>query len=294
MSSTVAGDDRAGGYFSSSLLEKPSFEPPTPLVYEDPDAPEPSPLAPWVYAVMFPAALVIAKVARVLVLPAMIADGIRLWMHEWGHALFAWACGWMAIPLPIGFTPVIPGRNWAILLVWHAFWGLWTWRAWVAEHRVASAIGAGAILIQWVFAFGLSQPTQEQWMLFGGCAGELLLSAAWMAMFHLRFSGKTRFDFWRWVLMFFGASVFAQAFGLWVAARRTGTAIPWGSMWGEQSDGDMDRLCDEFHWTTREISERYFALACVCGLLVFAGFLWRSFERKRELDDEASVDTGSL
>ena len=45
------------------------------------------------------------------------------------------------------------------------------------------------------------------------------VSAAWMAVFHLRFSGKTRFDFWRWVLMFFGASVFGQAFGLWVAAQ---------------------------------------------------------------------------
>jgi hypothetical protein len=177
-----------------------------------------------------------------------------------------------------------------VILAWHVFWGLWTWRAWVAEHRVASALGAGAILIQWVFAFALPFRVQEQWFLFGGCAGELLLSAAWMAMFHLRFSGKTRFDFWRWVLMFFGASVFGQAFGLWVAARRSGLAIPWGSMWGEQSDGDMDRLCDEFQWTTREISTRYFTLACVCAALVLGGFVLRAVLRKRELDEERAFD----
>lgn len=266
-------------------MDQLPFEPPPAPTYEDPDAPEQRPLSPLAYVLMFPAALVAAAIGRVLVLPDMIADGVRLWMHEWGHAFVAWACGWVAIPLPIGFTPWSPERSWLVIIVWHVLWGVWTWRTFVAQHYVASGIGAAALVAQWVCAFGLNQSTQEAWALFGGCAGELVLSAAWMGAFHLRFAPRTRFSWWRWPLLFFGASVYAKAFGLWYAAHKSAVAIPFGSMWGDDSDGDMNRLIDQHHWNMFALANRYYVLAIVCGVAVFAICLVRAVQRKRELDD---------
>ncbi len=76
---------------------------------------------------------------------------------------------------------------------------------------------------------------------------------------------------------------------LWVvrvnaAARKNGLAIPWGSMWGDASDGDMERLADQHRWTIPQISGRYFALACACALAVFAVCVLRAAQRKRELE----------
>lgn len=264
-------------------MDQLPFEPPPQPVYEDPDAPEAKPLSPLGYFLLFPAALVVAKVARVLVLPAMLVDGVRLWLHEWGHAIAAWACGWWAIPLPIGFTPFIEGRSWLVIAVWQTLWGLWTWRTFVAEHYVASAVGALALVAQWVGAFVLTHDSQEALALFGGCAGELVLSAALIAMFPLRFSRRTRWAQLRWALWFLGGGVFVEAFSLWNAARTNGTAIPWGSLYGSDSDGDMNRLADVHHWSVFAISARYFALACVCALAVWAGLAWRALLRRREL-----------
>ena len=245
----------------------PPLAPARPL---DPDVPGWRPLSLRQAAFAVPAALLAALILRALSLPALLLYGVRVSLHEFGHASVAWACSWKALPLPVGLTLIFPGRSWTVFsgmvaaVLGLAYLGIWRRSAALV---VGPALFALALLVG---TFALDLDTQEMCVTFGGCGGELVYGAALVLLFHHRLPDRSRWDFFRWAALALGAYVLVDAAMFWRDCAHDWSHIPWDGAFGE--DGDMTKLRDQHHWDELKITGRYVALARFC--LGVVGVWW--------------------
>ena len=228
----------------------------------DPDLPGWRPLSLRQAALAVPTALLAALALRSLTLTSLLLWGVRVSLHELGHATVAWACSWKALPLPVGLTLIFPGRSWTVFtglsaaVVALAAVGVWR----RAPALVVAPAAFGVALL--VGTFGLDLRTQELCVTFGGCGGELVYGAALVLLFHHRLPARVRWDFFRWAALALGAYVLVDAAMFWRECARDWSHIPWDGAFGE--DGDMTKLRDQHHWDELAITGRYVALARAC------------------------------
>jgi len=243
----------------------PAPEPPL-----DPDLPGWRPLSLRQAALAVPAALLAALALRSFTLPSLLLWGVRVSLHELGHATVAWACSWKALPLPIGLTLVFAGRSWAVftglLASVAASIAIGVWR------RSAALVVGPALFAVGLFVgtFALDLDTQEMCVTFGGGAGELVYGAALVLLFHHRLPPRARWDFFRWAALALGAYVLVDAAMFWHECAQDWSRIPWGGGLGE--DGDLTKLRDQHHWDELKITRRYLTLARAC--LGAVGLWW--------------------
>ena len=93
------------------------------------------------------------------------------------------------------------------------------------------------------------------WQILSGALGELLLGAFLLVAFHFPLPDKIRWDFWRWVAIIPGALCFTHAMKLWRTVASDVSQMPWGSALGNDSDGDMNRLVQQFGWGANELAD---------------------------------------
>ena len=209
-----------------------------------------------------PVTLAVCAALRPVSFPGVFLFGVRVSLHELGHAMTAWACSWRALPLPVGFTLTFPGRSWVV------FFGLTA--ADVAlvllgiARRAWFLVALPAVLFATlcVGTFGLDAHTQDRSVTFGGCGGELVLGALLVVSFHHRMPDRVRWDFFRWAALALGAWVLVDASVFWHQCAADWSRIPWGGAFGE--DGDMTKLRDQHHWDEARITSTYVALSRWC------------------------------
>lgn len=208
-----------------------------------------------------------------------LLHGIRVSLHELGHASAAWVCGKMAVPLPIGLTQTYPGRN---LLVHVAVLGLSSAGVWAGlrAKTLAPAVACGAYgLASLACTWGLSEATQDSFGIFMGCGGELVLGALLVVLAHWDMPARLRWGRFRWVALALGACCFVSAALFWREAADDWDLIPWDAALAER--GDMTRLRDDYGWNEAKMTSRYTALSWVClavivaSQLAAAARLWR-------------------
>lgn len=245
----------------------PPVEPVAPL---DPDVPRWRPLSLRQAALAVPVALLAALVLRAFTLPGLLLWGVRVSLHELGHASVAWACSWKALPLPVGLTLIFPGRSWTVFAgMVAAVAGLVV--IGVVRRSAALVVGPALFAVAlFVGTFGLDLNTQEMCVTFGGAGGELVYGAALVLLFHHRMPDRVRWDFFRWAALALGAWVLVDAAMFWRDCARDWSHIPWDGSFGE--DGDMTKLRDQHHWDELKITGRYVALAKLC--LGVVGVWW--------------------
>ena len=56
----------------------------------------------WSNLFWFPVVSILAMFCNAFPLTHFLLIGLRIWLHEWGHATIAWLSGYRAIPLPFG------------------------------------------------------------------------------------------------------------------------------------------------------------------------------------------------
>ena len=186
----------------------------------------------------------------------LLASLIGMPFHELGHAAASWLSSRIAIPLPF-FTLWYDDQSvWMGLLVV----GLLGWLMFhtYREQNWFMLVTASVALAAWAVATFLIRPgTTLMWQILAGALGELVFGAFVLIAFHFPLPDRLRWDFWRWVSLIPAALCFAQAIVLWRRVSADVSQMPWGSAIGSESDGDMNRLVQQFGWSANDIADFY-------------------------------------
>jgi Zn-finger nucleic acid-binding protein len=210
----------------------------------------------------------------------LLASMVGMPFHELGHAAASWLSSRIAIPLPF-FTywfndqSVLMGSIVVGVLGWLMFH---TYRE---NNRFMFGV-AGAVLAAWaITTFLISPTTTLMWQILAGALGEILFGAFLLVAFHFPLPDRFRWDFWRWVAIIPASLCFVHAALLWRTVSADVSQMPWGSAIGADSDGDMNRLVQQFGWSANDLADFYLAVAYACLAALFATYLYAIYRLKR-------------
>ena len=215
-----------------------------------------------------PLALILARVS-VAAAPAAVRI-LAMFVHESGHAVTAWLCGYWAVP-GLWFTPVGEDRAaWVTVFLIGAL-GFGCFWAWTSGHRALAVMSATFIGIQIVFTI-LPAQTAQMLITFGGDGGSLVLGTLLMSTFYFRRGSAIYDNSLRWGFLGIGALAFMDAFYAWTGKEED---IPFGIQEGTLSDPST--LVQTYGWTIQLMMQRYVRLAAAClvalAVLYIAGIL---------------------
>lgn len=194
---------------------------------------------------------------------------LAMWVHESGHAVAAWLCGYLAWPGP-WFTPVGTERSRLLTVTLIALIGYGGWQA--REARRPAWLGAAgvALVLVLVCTFGLHEGRAQQLIIFGGDGGSFVLGTGLMLTIFSRADSHVRREHLRWALLAIGALALMDAYATWSGGI---AAVPFGA--NEHGLSDPSVLAEEFGWSVLTLMRRYLLLAHACllalGCAVLAG-----------------------
>jgi hypothetical protein len=187
-------------------------------------------------------------------------------IHELGHAVSAWFCGFWAIPTLM-------------------------FRAWQAEKLYLVVIGAVLLVVQAIGTFFIRESTAEAIFTFGGDGMGMVLAAALMATFF--FGKRTQlYKGWlRWGFVCIGAAALSDMFATWWVARNDFTAIPFGEIEGVGLSDSL-RLVQEHGWTEAALVRRYVTVGVSCLAALALVYAWgvRLAWRKAKIGSAGIID----
>ena len=222
--------------------------------------------------VAIPAALAIALVMYVSGIGAFL---LRLFLsmpvHELGHAVSAWFCGYTAIPT-VWKTLVPETRGFIAPVVLLAGFSYMGWRGWVAENRVVIGVAVALVLVQLACTFGISLKTARMIVVFSGDGMGMVLGTLLMGTFFFGKRTQLYKGSLRWGFVVIGAAAYVDMYGTWVKGRRDFDAIPLGSQDGMNADPLV--LVEEFGWTLPSMANRFFLLGLLCFVALVAVYVW--------------------
>ena len=210
----------------------------------------------------------------------LFASMVGMPFHELGHAAASWLSSRIAIPLPF-FTfwfdeqSVLMGAIVAGVLGWLMF------HTRKEKNHFMFGVSA-AVLFAWaVTTFLISPTTTLMWQILAGALGEIVFGAFLLIAFHFPLPDRFRWDFWRWVALVPGALCFMHALLLWRTVSADVSQMPWGSAIGAESDGDMNRLVQQFSWDANALADLYLGAAYACLAIVATTYAYGAYRLKR-------------
>lgn len=214
-----------------------------------------------------PAALIISRL--------VVASGfghslvrifLSMWVHELGHAVTAWLCGFVAFPLP-WFTRIDATRSPVLVLLLAGGLGYGAYRSWKSGRRGWAAACLALLGVQAVFTL-LPMERAQALMTFGGDGGCFVLGSALMATFYARRESALYKGWLRWGFLAIGAAAFMDQFSLWWGALSDVDRIPFGENEGV-GPSDPTVLTETHGWSVTQLVHRYEWLAAACLLALF-------------------------
>ncbi len=226
----------------------------------------------------WPVLLLLGMLMNALPLVGFLLRGIKIWLHEFGHATIAWLAGRRALPLPFGWTSVALDRSIFVYLGLLCLFGLLFWTGKREQQRWPMVLAGILALVQFWFTWLLSESQFETLLAFGGIGGELYLCTLLMASFYFPLPASWRWDFYRYPVVLGAAFTFWGQFWQWHLISQGLEDIPWGSMWGDF--GDMDNLSDA-GWSDQQIISTYTTLSHVCLIALFSIYIYFGIQQNR-------------
>ncbi|MCY1076073.1 hypothetical protein [Archangium lansingense] len=210
---------------------------------------------------------------------------LSMWIHELGHAVTAWFCGFPSLPGP-WVTRTGEERSTVVFLVLAALLAGLLLRGYLTRSRLMMIAGATGLVLQFVGTQVLSPWKGHMLVTFGGDGGSLVLGTLLMTTLYAPRESKLRQGWLHWGYLAIGAAAFMDPFSEWWAARTDFARIPFGEMEGVGLS-DASKLVDIYRWDELELIRRYtwLGLACLAALAVLYGVgLLRARSRLRALE----------
>jgi hypothetical protein len=195
---------------------------------------------------------------------------LSMWLHELGHAVTAWLCGFSALPGPWK-TSIADERSIVMSLLLFAALAALGWKAWRARRFGVLGGAVVVVLVQLFCTFALHAEKAKALMTFGGDGGGLVLGTALFLTFYSRPGSYVHTHWLRWGFLVIGAFGFMDPMIQWWRARADADTIPYGEMEGVGTS-DPTRLIDDFGWSEKQLVGRYVTLGILCLVVILAAY----------------------
>jgi len=186
---------------------------------------------------------------------------LSMFVHELGHAVAAWLCGYTAFPA-LWVTLMSSERVASLAIVLSLALGLGTFLLWRVERPWSAAALALVLVLQLSLTLSLSPRGAQALIAFAGDGGCFVLGTALMCNFYANSESSLVRGWLRWGFLVIGAFAFSDALATWWAARSDFDAIPFGEIEGVGLS-DPSKLTETYGWTTRQLINRYLVVAAV-------------------------------
>jgi hypothetical protein len=225
-----------------------------------------------------PLALVLALAVARSGLRGIARTFLTMWVHEIGHAVTAWLCGFGAFPGPWR-TPVSEGRVAPVTLLVLGLVGYAAVRAFRREARGTAAALTALGLLTLGLTLGLRPHQARALITFGGDAGCLVLGTLMMASVYAPPGSALHRGWLRWGFLVIGALAFMDAFTDWWTAGHSRDGVVFGEIEGV-GESDPTRLVMEHGWSEARLVSRYLTLGWVCLVALAALYLYQALRRR--------------
>ncbi len=228
-------------------------------------------------AAVIPAALVIALAFHAWAFGHYLQRTfLTMMVHEVGHALTGWFCGFAAIPTL--WKTLIPAARGTLAPIALAAAEVTVCYVGVKfERRWLLALGIALAVLQVVGTFGLTEVQAQTAIIFGGDGGAMVLGTLLMASF---FVPRLRRGGLRWGFVAIGAAAYVDTFATWWSARSDIGVIPFGEIEGVGLS-DPSKLTDVYGWSVHRMVERYVALGVGCLVVLAAVTAWATWSTRK-------------
>lgn len=218
-----------------------------------------------------------------LIVPGLQRLAFTMPVHELGHAVAAWFCGYFAIPT-LWVTLMFGERGLFMPVVLAAAFGWLGYRAWRAGKGLHVLLCAALLVLAGIGRFGLKEPTARMLFTFGGDALGMVLGTLLMASFFFGKGTQLYRGALRWGFGVIGGGAFVSIFAMWWGARTDTALIPFGEIGNAAGHSDATKLTEEFGWTDEQLVRRHVMVGIVCLValaLVYAWGVWRAWRYAR-------------
>lgn len=188
-------------------------------------------------------------------------------VHELGHAVTAWLCGFGAIPT-VWVTITMDERGFVAPMAVFAVVAWVLYRGWQLESRPILAAGGLVLLLQAILTLGIKEHTARSLITFGGDGVGLVLAILLMGSFFFGKGTQLYKGSLRWGFLAIGAGAFVDINATWWLARRDPSEIPFTTR-DNGMESDALKLVNEFGWTEAALVNRHI-LACLACMAVLA------------------------
>ncbi len=200
----------------------------------------------------------------------MVRLVLSMWVHECGHAVTAWLCGFGAFPGPWR-TPISEGRHVLITLLLLSGLGWGIFRAWKSRNWYLVSAGGIVAALQ-LFCTLLPAHQARALITFGGDGGGLVLGTLLMTTFYAPRESAIYSNGLRWGFLVIGAAGFTDSFATWWTARHHFDRIPFGEIEGVGLS-DPTKLVDQYGWAVQTMIGRYVRLGVACLVVLAVVYL---------------------
>jgi hypothetical protein len=203
---------------------------------------------------------------------------LSMMVHELGHAVTAWWCGFAAIPT-VWKTLIPETRSSFASLAVLVLEGWLCVRGWRTGRTWWVAAGLGLAVLQ-LLGTEASPHRAHEAITFGGDAGAMILGTLMMATLFAGPGSRLRINQLRWGFLVIGAAALVDTFATWSSARANPDAIPFGEIEGVGLS-DPSKLDEVYGWTTHQIVHRHLNVGIACFVALAAAWLYFTYDARR-------------
>ncbi len=204
---------------------------------------------------------------------------LSMMVHELGHAVTAWWCGFAAIPT--AWKTLIPESRSALTsVVVLALIGWICVRGWTTLRTSWLVAGLGLAVLQFIGTFGTPVDRAQEAITFGGDAGAMVLGTLLLLTFFAGPESRLRTNHLRWGFLVIGAAALVDTFATWNSARANPDAIPFGEIEGVGLS-DPSKLDEVYGWTIHQLVHRHLNIGIACFVALAAAWLYFTYAARR-------------